>query len=60
MDVGRIVVPFDAGIYCESGVLTWVGHCSIGGISCRVYAPSPYPTRISFEPGGPNVLDPPN
>jgi hypothetical protein len=60
MNVGRIVVPFDAGIYCESGVLTWVGHCSIGKIQCRIYAPSPYPTRISFEPGGLNVLDPPN
>lgn len=59
MNVGRIVVPLDE-IYYESGVLTWVGHCSIGRIQCRIYAPSPYPTRISFEPGGLNVLDPPH
>ena len=60
MLIGRMVTPLGTGVYCQSGVLTWVGHCRIGKCKCRVYAPSPYPTRVSFEPEELNTLDAPN
>lgn len=57
MKIGHVVIPLDAGVYCEYEVLKWVGHCYIGKNKCRVYPPS---LGRSFQAGGVNALEPPN
>jgi hypothetical protein len=56
MTLMRIVVPFFGGVHCHAEVLTWQAQYAIGGIECRICAPSPVPAWIGSRLG---PLEPP-